>query len=126
MVHLTAAHAPDVSRVVVSGPSNITVSWNVPDVNTSYVVYYHLLQGEEDNETVSSSAGELTIDGLQPGGLYTVRVLALSQHLPSQLSGPTEIKVAGEMSPPHIQQCMHTVANFSAPHSPWGSHCDSG
>ena len=98
----TAAHAPDVSRVVVSGPSNITVSWVIPVVNTSYVVYYRLLQGEEDSETVSSSAGELTIDGLQPGGLYTVRVLALSQHLPSQLWGPTEIKVAGEMSPPHI------------------------
>ena len=99
----TGASAPDVSRVAVSGPSNITVSWNVPVVNTSYLVYYHLLQGEEYNVTVSSSAGELTIDGLQPGGLYTVRVLALSQHLPSQLWGPMQIKVAGEtlLPPPH-------------------------
>ena len=87
--------------MVVSGPSNITVSWNVPVVNTSYLVYYHLLQGEEYNVTVSSSAGELTIDGLQPGGLYTVRVLALSQHLPSQLWGPMQIKVAGETLLPH-------------------------
>ena len=92
----TGASAPDVSRVAVSGPSSITVSWNIPDVNTSYVAYYQLLQGEEDNKTVSSSAGELTIDGLQPDRLYTVRVFALSQHLPSPLWGPIQIKVAGE------------------------------
>ena len=98
----TGASAPDVSRVAVSGPSSITVSWNIPDVNTSYVAYYQLLQGEEDSETVNSSAGELTIDGLLPGGLYTVRVLALSQHLPSPLSGPMQIRVAGETPlPPH-------------------------
>ena len=96
----TGASAPDVSRVVVSGPSNITVSWVIPVVYTSYLVYYHLLQGEEYNVTVSSSAGELTIDGLLPGGFYTVRVLALSQHLPSQLWGPMQIKVAGETPPP--------------------------
>ena len=107
----------------MSGPSSITVSWNIPDVNTSYVAYYQLLQGEEDNKTVSSSAGELTIDGLQPDRLYTVRVLALSQHLPSPLSGPIQIKVAGETPPPspppHILVDTVNIANSSSPsHSP--------
>ena len=92
----TGASAPDVSRLVVSGLNKVTVSWDIPDVNTSYVVYYQLLQGEEYSETVSSRTGELTIDGVQPGGLYTVRVLALSEHLPSPFSGSMQIKVAGE------------------------------
>ena len=94
---LSAASVPEEVGVVVSGQNSITVSWMVPAAPITYVVYYQLCaQQNQNNMTVSSSAGELTISGLQHRDCYSIRIVALSEHLPSPIWGPKDIIVAGE------------------------------
>ena len=83
----TAASSPtDLRAFLVS--NNIAVSWTPPSGGTpptGYVIYYEATSGGVDTDSVTvsgASTSEHTITG-RTSGTYTVRIVTLSNQLPS-------------------------------------------
>ena len=82
-----AAPAPPTGVTAVQvGPTSVTVSWTQSGTVTEYWIYYVSAGGED-----SGSAGPMditgtshTLDNLQDGLIYTITVIAVGEHLPSQ------------------------------------------
>ena len=92
--------ATDLRAVLITSSSSIVVSWTPPSGGTpptGYIIYYEATSGGVDvgSATVSgASTSEVTITG-RAGGVYTVRIVALSDQLPSNCSMVAET-ISGE------------------------------
>ena len=80
------ASAPTNLVAVQEGPTNIRVSWSPPTPlgdTTGYRIYYS--GGSSGSEDVSDgSTDNHLLIGLQNGYIYTISIVATSQHLPSE------------------------------------------
>ena len=77
--------------------TTLYVSWSPPtpleDV-TGYVIYYSGSDGSVGNVSVSNGrTNSYLLCGIQTGVNYSVSIVALSQHLPSEVVSATEGKV---------------------------------
>ena len=91
---LSYSTAPDPTtglKVLFTGNNSIAVSWTPPSGGTpptGYVIYYEDTSGGADMGSVTvsgASTSELTIPG-RASGAYTVRIVALSHQLPSNVT----------------------------------------
>ena len=95
--YTTAPSPPTDLRAMFTGNSTIAVSWTPPSGGTpptGYIIYYEATSGGADtgSATVSgANTSEVTITG-RTSGAYTVRIVALSTQLPSNI---TETFTAG-------------------------------
>ena len=95
------ASAPTNLMAVQEGPTSIRVSWSPPTPlgnTTGYRIYYS--GGSSGSEDVSDgSTDNYLLTGLQNGEIYTISIVAISQHLPSE-SIPADMEVMlGEDTP---------------------------
>ena len=91
---LSYSTAPDPTtglRVLITGNNGIVVSWTPPSGGTpptGYIIYYEATIGAADTGSVivnGTSTSEHTISG-RASGAYTVRIVALSDQLPSTVT----------------------------------------
>ena len=81
----------DVRAILINCSNTIVVSWTPPSGGTpptGYIIYYEATSGGADvgSATVSgASTSEVTITG-RASGVYTVRIVTLSDQLPSNCS----------------------------------------
>ena len=74
-------------------PTGIRVSWNPQEDTTGYRIYYS--GGSNGSEDVSDgSTDNYLLTGLQNGESYTISIVAISQHLPSEIAA--EMVMLGE------------------------------
>ena len=69
----------------------IQVSWSAPASGatvTGYVIYYETTGGSEQSVTVGAATTEYTLTGLLEKRNCRISIVALSNHLPSILTGP--------------------------------------
>ena len=96
----TAAVTPfGIRAELINGLTDIKVSWSITNtvmgiIPVRYVVYYDA-NGHHGNVAVPGSEQETDLTNLQTNSIYNITVLALSQHLPSPLSEPSFITLAG-------------------------------
>ena len=80
------ASAPTNLMAVQEGLTSIRVSWSPPTPlgdTTGYRIYYS--GGSSGSEDVSDgSTDNYLLTGLQNGYIYTISIMATSQHLPSE------------------------------------------
>ena len=94
-MYATAAPGqPTGLRAMFTGSNTITLSWTPPSGGTpptGYIIYYEDTGGgaDTDSATVSgASTSEHTITG-RASGEYTIRIVALSDQLPSTVATTT-------------------------------------
>ena len=77
--------APTDLTAVQSGPTSILVSWSPSSDATGYRIHYNSSGGHSGSETVSGgSTDHYQRTGLHNGDNYTISIVAISQHQPSQ------------------------------------------
>ena len=91
LMYATAAPGPPTGlRAMFTGSNTITVSWTPPSGGTppaGYIIYYEANSGGADTGSFAvggASTSELTITG-RTRDAYTVRIVALSTQLPSNV-----------------------------------------
>ena len=86
---------------VQEGPTSIRVSWSPPTSlgdTTGYRIYYS--GGSSGSVDVSDgSTDNYLLTGLHNGGIYTISIVATSQHLPSESIGADMEVMLGEDTP---------------------------
>ena len=71
--------------VVQQTPTSILVSWIPSSVATGYRIHYNSSEGNQGSKTVSGGfTNSYTLTSLQNGVIYTVSVLATSEHVSSE------------------------------------------
>ena len=74
--------------------ATVNVSWTPPtplDDVTGYIIYYGGDDGSGDSvSVVGGSTDSYLLTGLQTGVNYSVSIVALSQHLPSEVVNATK------------------------------------
>ena len=77
-----------------NGFETVLVSWTAPSPPPS--MGYHVTVQPGGVRILDSPASPQLIAGL-PVGVYSIEVMSLSQHLPSERVGPVMVTVRGEM-----------------------------
>ena len=82
---LLAAAMPPTGVSATQDETTITVNWTPPDPTPSagYLIYYSSHELEGATSISSGSANQTFIAGWQADRVYTVSMVALSEHLPS-------------------------------------------
>ena len=103
VVYTTAPSPPTGPRaIVITGSNSIVVSWTPPSGGTpptGYSIYYEAISGGADTGSVTVSGArtsEVTITG-RASGAYTVRIVALSDQLPSNVTAEINTTVGRSM-----------------------------
>ena len=93
----TAAPAPPtgVSAVVQEGSVSVIVSWTQSGTVTEYWIYYVSAGGEDSGSVgpMNIAGTSHTLDNLLDGLIYTITVIAVGDHLPSQGSQDTDVQI---------------------------------
>ncbi len=85
---ISAAHSPmNPTAVQVNATTSVRVSWTAPSLAptpSGYRIYYQA-EGNQTFTTVDTGQEdtEYLLTGLRPGTTYNIRMVALSQYLPS-------------------------------------------
>ena len=82
-----------------SDPTTVNVSWTAPLSGASVTGYriYYQTEGDQGSVDVGASTTQHVLSGLDDGmNCYSIYLVALSVHLPSQVVGPIVIKL-GEL-----------------------------
>ena len=90
-----AAPAPPTSVTAVQeGPTSVTVSWTQSGTVIGHWIYY-VPAGGGDSGSVGPITGTSphTLDNLQDGLTYTITVIAVGEHLPSEGSQGTDVQI---------------------------------
>lgn len=106
--YLTVATPPTIiSAEQLNDSNSIRVSWTAGSGGAPVTEYWIYYQAEGDNGSMSAQCNttEALITGLHFGLNYNITMVALSEHLPSQLSNSTVVEV-GEKEVPHWFGCM--------------------
>ena len=87
----TAAPAPPtgVTAVVDEGSVSVTVSWTQSGTVTWYWIYYVSAGGEDSGSVGPITGTSHTLDNLRDGLTYTITMIAVKDHLPSEGSQDT-------------------------------------
>ena len=84
---------------VQEGPTSIQVSWSPPTPlgdTTGYRIYYS--GGSSGSVNVSDgSTDNYLLTGLQNGDIYTISIVATSQHLPSEIAADMEVMLGEDI-----------------------------
>ena len=94
IVLFTAANPPLNLLAVQLTITAVQVSWSAPASGatvTGYVIYYETTGDSEQSVTVGAAATEYTLTGFQERRSYNISILALSNQLPSILTGPISL-----------------------------------
>ena len=90
----TAAPAPPTSVTAVQeGPTSVTVSWTQSGTVTEYWIYYVSAGGEDSGSAGPITGTSHTLDSLLDGLTYTITVIAVGGHLPSESSQGTDVQI---------------------------------
>ena len=96
--HFTGAPPTDLSAQQ-TGLTAVEVSWTAPMAAPSEG--YRITVDSTDISTgIDTTSSPHTITVPQPG-VHSIRVVGLSQHLPSETVGPVEVTVRGQGKPKH-------------------------
>ena len=80
-----AAPAPPTGVTAVQeGPTSLTVSWTQSGTVTEYWIYYVSAGGEDSGSAGLITSTSYTLHNLLDGLIYTITVIAVGEHLPSQ------------------------------------------
>ena len=72
-----------------TGRENFTVTWSSPDPTLSGYVIFFVGDGDVGSVMVDDGAATMqTVDGRLNNQLYSITMVALSQHLPSTETSP--------------------------------------
>ena len=89
-----AAPAPPTGVTAVQeGPTSVTVSWTQSGTVTGYWIYYVSAGGEDSGSAGPITGTSHTLDSLQDGLTYTITVIAVGNHLPSEGSQGTDVQI---------------------------------
>ena len=92
----TAANPPWNLSAVQFDITAVNVSWSAPASGatvTGYDIYYETTGGSEQSVTVGAAATEYTLTGLLEKRSYMISIVALSNQLSSNLTGPVSVKL---------------------------------
>ena len=81
------------TAVVDEGSVSVTVSWTQSGTVTGYWIYYVSAGGEDSGSAGPIAGTSHTLDNLQDGLTYTITVIAIGDHLPSQGSQDTDVQI---------------------------------
>ena len=84
--HTTAASAPTNLMAAQEGPTGIRVSWNPPSPLGDTLGYRIFYNGGSSGvvEVSDGSTGNYLLTGLQNGATYTISIVGISNHFPSE------------------------------------------
>lgn len=84
-----AAGQPTDVHVVELSSTSVEMQWDPPVVATGYFIYYSASGVSVDSVEVTGRDTDVQqIDDLQSNSVYMFTIVALSQHLPSEVAGP--------------------------------------
>ena len=83
-ISYTATAPPTGVTAVQEGPTSVTVSWTQSGTVTGYWINYVSAGGEDSGSAGPITGTSHTLDNLQDGLTYTITVIAMGNHLPSQ------------------------------------------
>ena len=94
---------------VQEGPTSVTVSWTQSGTVTGYWIYYVSAGGEDSGSAGPITGTSHTLDNLQDGLTYTITVIAVGGHLPSEgIQGTNILIVLLFLCVIYsVQQCMY-------------------
>ena len=81
------------TAVVQEGSVSVTVSWTQSGTVTGYWIYYISAGGEDSGSAGPITSTSHTLDNLQDGLTYTITVIAMGNHLPSEGSQGTDFQI---------------------------------
>jgi len=93
LFHPIAAGVPSNVFAVLAGPTSFTVSWTAPASGANVTGYRIYWSGGSDQGSMDANATDdaVTISGRSHGLVYTISMVALSDHLPSPVVGPITV-----------------------------------
>ena len=115
-----AANPPTGLIAVQESETTVSISWTPPtagDTVTGYRIFYQ----PNSSVNVSARVTHYTINNLEPNVTYSITMIALSEHLPSELAGPitpiysTKVKPRGR-SCCELLNCLK-LQPWSCPHA---------
>ena len=83
MPSFPATPTPTGVTAVQEGPTSVTVSWTQIS-GTEYWIYYASAGGEDSGSTNPNTGTSQTLNNLLDGLIYTITVIAVGEHLPSE------------------------------------------
>ena len=98
------------------GPDGIRVTWTPSSGANGYIISYVNGVGSSDNVTVDDGSIEsYTLTGLQNGATYTISIVAISQHLPSEVIVVEPDIMLGKVCVLVICDCFITTPAITVP-----------
>ena len=81
------------TAVVQEGSASVTVSWTQSGTVTVYWINYVSAGGEDSGSAGPITSTSHTLDNLQDGLTYTITVIAIGDHLPSESIQGTDVQI---------------------------------
>ena len=108
----TIASPPTNLMVTQRGVTSVIVTWTPPSPagdTTGYSIFYSSRQLTETVDVSGASAREVMLRNLIEGGKYFISLLAISQHLPSEIVTETLQLVLGN----DVRGCINISVSLS-------------
>ena len=101
-MYITGAAPTDVTAEQ-DGPDTVLVWWTPPPAPTAAGYQVQVTVGTTTTTTdVRGTFHTISVNQL---GVYSIRVLSLSQHLPSEATASVQVTVRGKLLGTHIHTC---------------------